>query len=159
MVEVLIQGHLGKDAQERETQRGSKFAVLSVGSSDFIGGEQKTQWFDCLWFDYNQKMLEHMKKGSGVNIVGALDACLETGQNGATYIRRRVYVHNVTFNSNGTRSKQDESGTNVSVGVRSAETNVNTNASSVPPKDVEVAQAKPVQKFSAVADEESDLPF
>lgn len=155
MTEVFIQGHLGKDAQAKETQKGNKFAVLAVGSTDFIGGEQKTQWFDCLWFDYNQKMMEHLKKGSGVNVVGALDVYLETGQNGTTYIRRRVFVHNITFNSNGSRSKQDETNTNVSVGTRS----VGVKEVNTPPSDVEVAQAKPTQKFSAVADDESDLPF
>ena len=99
MTEVFIQGFLGRDCTVQESANGSKFVSLVVGSNDFVKGVQKTQWFDCTQFNYNDKMVEHLKKGSAVNVIGQLDVENETGKDGVSYIRRRVTVHNLTFNS------------------------------------------------------------
>ena len=101
MNSIFITGFLGRDSASRETAKGGKFLSFTVGCNDFVNGTEKTQWFDCIWFNYNTNIAEHLKKGSGVIVVGSLDVDLETAEDGKTYIRRKVNVHNVTFNSSG----------------------------------------------------------
>jgi len=110
MVRVEIIGNLGRDCSIHEGKNGGKFVSMAVAAREFVNGEEKTQWFDCVWFNYNDKMVQYLKKGSGVYLSGSLDCVNEIGNDGATYLRRKVTVDYVTFNSTG--KSQDENGGN-----------------------------------------------
>ena len=156
MTEVIIQGFLGRDAVVRSTEKGSKFLSFTLGSNDFFNGEQKTQWFDCVWFDYNEKMVEYLKKGSGLNVVGMLDCEVDITEDGKAYIRRRVNVHYLTFSS--TITKKDEEGTSQEAETPKV-TKAATKSTKTPPSDEEISVGNSTKKFSAEADMNSDLPF
>lgn len=149
MTEVFIQGFLGRDCTVQESANGSKFLSLVVGSNDFVKGVQKTQWFDCTQFNYNDKMVEHLKKGSAVNVIGQLDVENETGKDGVSYIRRRVTVHNLTFNSSGSKPQGEETKETTAPEKKKAVT---------PPSDAELNKKVTATKPEPVGDT-SDLPF
>ena len=137
----------------RETEKGGKFLSFTVCSNDFVAGKQKEQWFDCIWFDHNDKMVEYLKKGSCVNVVGTLDADIEKGDDGKSYIRRRVTVHFVTFAAS---SKSKEEAQQEAV----AEPKQTAKATKTPPADEEITVGvTKTKKFSAELDNNSDLPF
>lgn len=155
MTEVFIQGFLGRDCTLQEGANGVKFLSLTVGSNDFVKGVQKSQWFDCVWFGYNEKMVEYLKKGANVIVVGQLDVETETGKDGITYIRRRVNVHNLTFVHTASKQQGDEA-TKETAAPAPEKKKVAT-----PPADDEVnvvTSKKPAAKPEPVGDT-SDLPF
>ena len=156
MTEVIIQGFLGRDAAVRETEKGGKFLSFTVCSNDFVAGKQKEQWFDCIWFDHNDKMVDYLKKGSCVNVVGTLDADIEKGDDGKSYIRRRVTVHFVTFAAS-TKTKDETVQETVQVAQPTAKATVK--ATATPPSDEEIS-VNTAKKTLTVDDENnSDLPF
>ena len=134
MTEVFIQGFLGRDCTIQEGSNGTKFLSIAVGSSDFVKGTQKTQWFDCVWFGYNEKMVEYLKKGANVIAVGQLDVEMETGKDGATYIRRRVNVHSLSF-VHTSNKQQGEDGETKQVQTAPQQT---TKTVPTPPSDDEI---------------------
>ena len=158
MTLITIQGNLGRDSVERDTEKGGKFLSFTVCSNDFIGGKQKEQWFDCTWFNYNANMVQYLKKGSNVIVSGSLDADLEVGADGNTYIRRRVNVHYVTFASNG--KKDENSQTPQNVGQTEQVKKATTTSAVTPPSDEEVSVGNlPNKKVVKENVNNSDLPF
>ena len=160
MTEVIIQGFLGRDAAVRETEKGGKFLSFTVCSNDFVAGKQKEQWFDCIWFDHNDKMVEYLKKGSCVNVVGTLDADIEKGDDGKSYSRRRVTVHFVTFaaSSKAKEETQQEAVAEPEQAVAAPKQTAKT--TKTPPADEEITVgASKTKKFSVELDNNSDLPF
>ena len=156
MTEVIIQGFLGRDAAVRETEKGGKFLSFTVCSNDFVAGKQKEQWFDCIWFDHNDKMVDYLKKGSCVNVVGTLDADIEKSDDGKSYIRRRVTVHFVTFAASA-KTKDETVQETVQVAHPAAKATVK--ATATPPSDEEIS-VNTAKKTLTVDDENnSDLPF
>jgi single-stranded DNA-binding protein len=160
MTEVIIQGFLGRDAAVRETEKGGKFLSFTVCSNDFVAGKQKEQWFDCIWFDHNDKMVEYLKKGSCVNVVGTLDADIEKGDDGKSYIRRRVTVHFVTFASSS-KAKEEVQQENTAEPVKETAPKEAVKATKTPPADDEITVGvNKTKKFSAEEqNDNSDLPF
>ena len=161
MTEVIIQGFLGRDAAVRETEKGGKFLSFTVCSNDFVAGKQKEQWFDCIWFDYNDKMVEYLKKGSCVNVVGTLDADIEKGDDGKSYIRRRVTVHFVTFASSSKAKEEAQQGAVVESEQEAPVAKQTAKATKTPPADDEITVGvNKTKKFSVEEqNDNSDLPF
>ncbi len=160
MTEVIIQGFLGRDAAVRETEKGGKFLSFTVCSNDFVAGKQKEQWFDCIWFDHNDKMVEYLKKGSCVNVVGTLDADIERGDDGKSYIRRRVTVHFVTFASSS-KTKEEAQQENTAEPVKETVPKQTVKTTKTPPADDEITVGvNKTKKFSVEEqNDNSDLPF
>ena len=157
MTEVFIQGFLGRDCTIQEGANGTRFLSIAVGSSDFVKGTQKTQWFDCVWFGYNEKMVEYLKKGANVIAVGQLDVEIETGKDGATYIRRRVNVHSLSF-VHTSNKQQGEDGE----AKPTQTTTQTTRTTATPPSDDEInvtSSKKPVATKPEPIGDDSDLPF
>lgn len=159
MTEIFLQGFLGRDAAVRETEKGSKFLSFTVCSNDFVAGKQKEQWFDCIWFDYNDKMSDYLKKGSGVNVVGTLDADLEKGEDGKTYIRRRVTVHFVSFSASG-KNKEDATQVAEEAAPVASKPASSKKTTVTPPADEEIlVGVGKKQQQPQIEEDNSDLPF
>ena len=158
MVRVEIIGNLGRDCVVRDGKNGSKFASFTVASHDFFNGEEKTQWFDCMWFDPNEKMTQYLKKGSGVYLTGTFDCVNEVGQDGSTYLRRKVNVDFVTFNSTG--KAQGDNGTAAAAQTQAAAPQQQTTPSMYGSREAVPEVNVPMDTtFNAEADSNSDLPF
>lgn len=160
MTEVFIQGFLGRDAAVRETEKGGKFLSFTVCSNDFVAGKQKEQWFDCIWFDHNDKMVDYLKKGSCVNVVGTLDADIEKGDDGKSYIRRRVTVHFVTFAaSTKTKDEAAQEPAQVEQPAAKAATKPAAKSTPTPPSDEELSVGNAKKTLTVDDENNMDLPF
>lgn len=158
MVRVEIIGNLGRDSAVIESKNGGKFLTLTVAAREFVGGEEKTQWFDCVWFNYNEKMVPFLKKGSGIYVAGTLHVENEIGNDGATYLRRKVSADYVTFNSTGKAQNENNAGATA----QSAPTNdVPSMYGSKTTKTVapEVVKEKVAEAFQPKPSDDGDLPF
>ena len=65
-------GRLGRDPEIRETSAGLRVATLSLATSDFVKGEERTEWHRVVVWD--EKLVEtlekHAAKGSMIAIEG-----------------------------------------------------------------------------------------
>lgn len=68
---VIVEGRLGKDVESRATAGGKKVVNFSVGSDYGYGDNKGVQWDNIVaWGDQAEFSEKHLKKGSGVLIVG-----------------------------------------------------------------------------------------
>lgn len=68
---AIVEGRLGKDVESRATTGGKKVVNFSVGSDYGYGDNKGVQWDNIVaWGDQAEFSEKHLKKGSGVLIVG-----------------------------------------------------------------------------------------
>ena len=48
---VILVGHVGRDPEIRESQKGSQFATLSVATNRMVQGERETDWHKVVDWD------------------------------------------------------------------------------------------------------------
>jgi single-strand DNA-binding protein len=73
MIIIEIAGHLGAEPETRFTASGQKVTNLRVAVNVRKGGKDETIWWRVtMWGDRFDKLLPHLKKGSGVIIVGEM---------------------------------------------------------------------------------------
>jgi single-stranded DNA-binding protein len=75
---LKIQGHAGQDPETKTTKGGKDYVSFSVGVSnghkdqytkEWVSGP--TDWYRVFCFQNKQSILEKVKKGAGVSIVGS----------------------------------------------------------------------------------------
>lgn len=65
-------GHVGKDAETRSLQNGTKVTNFSVASERGWGDRKKTTWVECSWFgDQGAKVAQYIRKGMKLTVTGA----------------------------------------------------------------------------------------
>lgn len=70
MIVGTFSGHVGRDAEIRE-YNGNRFVSFSVATNEMLkSGTVKTQWVNVTFS--NIKMVEHLKKGRQVMVIGRL---------------------------------------------------------------------------------------
>lgn len=70
---AIIIGHLGQDAQVRTTPSGKTVATISVAVNRLKpNGDKIVLWCKAETWQPNEKLLEQLKKGAYVRVVGAL---------------------------------------------------------------------------------------
>lgn len=97
MVEIFIQGNLVKDAEVKQSQNGNKYVSLKVASNGFSKGEKRVDYYDITWFNYSEKLIEWLKKGKPVTVVGDFHASANLGKDAKIYVQNDVVAHNVSF--------------------------------------------------------------
>lgn len=75
MKQIIFDGRIGKDAEVRTTKGGKPFVRFSVANNSFVGGQDKTEWFDVTSYDSYviENRVKYLKKGTYVIINGALN--------------------------------------------------------------------------------------
>lgn len=73
--QIVVVGHLGKDATEHFTKQGKRFWVFSVAVSEKWGDrehrKESTTWYEvALWEEAGAGVVEFLKKGKQVMVVG-----------------------------------------------------------------------------------------
>ena len=97
MQKLTLIGNLGKDAQVVESMNGKKFLSFSVAANGYRNGEQKTSWYNIVWFNYTPNMVQYLTKGKSVVVVCELDADIRVDNSGVSRIDRSVVADSVTF--------------------------------------------------------------
>ena len=178
MQKITLIGRLGRDAAIRETQDGGKVISFTVAVNGRFRGVEKTSWYDVSTFNYDRykNMLKYLTKGSGVIVVGELDADIDEGRDGVTRVRRSVVADSIEFNSNGVSGNTtNNQATAAPAAPAHAPAPAAAPADDAPvPSDEEVSvttsrkgrpkKAEPVAEETAPAvpegdDDDNDLPF
>lgn len=94
---IVIGGHLGKDAEQFSTNSGQIVTRFSVGVNVGFGERRNTNWFECaMWGDRGSKLLPYLKKGKAVVISGELNMTTREYQ-GRLFSSMNVNVDNLSF--------------------------------------------------------------
>jgi len=74
MQQLVVTGHIGKDAEQRTTQGGDRICSFSVASKQGYGQKEQTNWFRCsLWGARGDKLGPYLLKGQAVTVSGELE--------------------------------------------------------------------------------------
>ena len=83
----IVTGRLGKDAEVKSRDNGSKYLSYSLAVDNRkSNGEKETTWFNCtqnVYGDGGAKLTEHLKKGVQVLLVGR--SAVRQGDNGLVH--------------------------------------------------------------------------
>ena len=83
----IITGRLGKDAEVKSRDNGSKYLSYSLAVDNRkSNGERETTWFNCtqnVYGDGGSKLTEHLKKGVQVLLIGR--SAVRQGDNGLVH--------------------------------------------------------------------------
>lgn len=125
MINVNFIGRLGRDAEVHSAQNGGQFISMNVATDVF---NPQTKQNDTIWLrvtdgsDRTMKMLQYLKKGTMLNIVGELRTSIYNGQNGPS-ISHDVRCFNWDFVRSG---RQDAAEGNSTTATSQPQTTVTT---------------------------------
>lgn len=164
MKKCTLVGRLGKDARLVDSKNGSQFVSFTMAVNSYMNGQEKTTWFDVISFNFSEKMVPHLTKGSAVEVFGDFDTRLEMGNDGKPYLRNDVRADWFDFargtsQSGGTRTEAtvvtepQDSGTKPNVEVNDQD------AGEVNDDDIPVTPKRGTKIVAHVEDIENDLPF
>lgn len=115
MATIVCTGRLGKDAELKTSQGGTKILAFSIADDIGWGDKKRTQWIQCVMFgDRGEKLAPHMTKGSMVEIVGSPFAegwiAKKRDQDGKQYADAaiKVTVSEIKLHGGGKRHDDDE---------------------------------------------------
>lgn len=104
MKQLTISGRLGKDAEIKQTARGTKYLsfTLAVDSRN-KDGEKETEWYNVTSFQENHmgKLFGYLKKGSGLIVNGTPSYSIWHDKNGDARLDLNVRAFNIEFPSLG----------------------------------------------------------
>jgi len=118
---IHIAGRLGQNPEVTETKGGTKATKFSVAMDSYKDGASKTMWFSVVFFGerYN-RMLQCLKKGSAVMIVGSLSPVkVYQARNGEYRASLDVIGEVLSFSPFGGDKKEDNNNNNQSNNNRS----------------------------------------
>lgn len=148
-VNVNIVGRLGRDAELVNGQKG-QFLSFSLATDEFKNGNRGTTW---LRVNYNNtRMLEWLKKGKMVNVIGKETVSSYQDKNGQTQVSRDVNADSVEFVNIGSGQTQSESSN-----TQQTSNTTNETIASAPITTGNLTPPQNAMANSAVVDD--DLPF
>ena len=110
---IQIAGRLGADPAPRVTPKGIKVTTLSVATSIYQNGKDDTIWWRVtVWNDEFKNIIDHLKKGSAVVIVGEMRNKPETyvDKNGVTQVTMTITAISIRFSPFGSPDKASSDG-------------------------------------------------
>jgi single-strand DNA-binding protein len=116
MNQVILMGHLGKDAETRSTGSGNTVTSFTLATSerykDKQSGEwkEKTSWHSIVAWKLHEKTAAQLTKGAGVLVVGKLDTRSYEKDGQKKYITEVVAADVKLLNPQKSGPRQDDSG-------------------------------------------------
>lgn len=110
MNQTTLAGNLGADPEVRFTSSGQKVTTLRVAARARRSGKDETIWWKVtLWGEQFDKMVVHLKKGSGVIVVGEMSKPeIYTDREGKPQVSLNVTAYNISFNPFGRPDSQNK---------------------------------------------------
>jgi len=107
MIILTATGRLGKDAELRSLNDGTKILSFSVGSDMGYGDRKQTLWLDCSIFGARgEKLAQYLTKGSQVTVIGEFGQRTYQAKNGETATATTVKVMDVALQGGGQQQQQ-----------------------------------------------------
>ena len=88
--QVIIMGHLGRDAEIRYSADGKPIATFSAAATTGKEPYKHTEWFQVVAFGYLAEPTGQLKKGDGVYVEGELRTRSWEDREGETQYRTEV---------------------------------------------------------------------
>ena len=107
MQKLTLVGRIGKDAEVKDLQSGTKVINFSVAHSEKKGENQETIWFDCAkWVNDGQStaVAQYIKKGGLIYIEGKVSARAYTANDGSSKASLSVTVSHIELLGGGAES-------------------------------------------------------
>ena len=143
MINVNFMGRLGADAELKTSKGGKQFVSMRIATDEFKNGERGTTWINVSYYaEKGTKMLEFLKKGSAVSVLGVETVGTYQSKTGETMVSRDVIADRVDFVNLG------KSGD-----TQSSETVADTGTFKKKANEAETVAA------TAASSSEDDLPF
>lgn len=107
---AIVEGRLGKDVESRATASGKKVVNFSVGSDYGYGDNKGVQWDNIVcWGPQAEFAEKHLKKGSGVLIVGERRTrSWDDKQSGEKKYSTEIHADKISFS--GSKPESPENG-------------------------------------------------
>lgn len=171
MNKVFIEGRLGRNAELKETVNGKKFVRFTVAVNWKKGKDDRTTWYDVTSFNpsYTGNLVQYLKSGSPVIVVGDLEPEMNVGKDGKMYMNLSVRANSIEFPK--LASKKDDSYNNSQAESTSASTSVPSSVAKntkndIPDDDIPMgnipsnnASETPLVNLPPNDDDDDDLPF
>ncbi|HPH11594.1 MAG TPA: single-stranded DNA-binding protein [Thermotogota bacterium] len=99
MNKVLLTGRVGKDIEAKTSNGGNMVAKFSLAVSRYVkGGENTTDWINCVAFGKTAEMLEqHVEKGVLILVEGNIKTGSYEGKDGLKRYTTDVIVEKFEF--------------------------------------------------------------
>lgn len=102
MIVLTATGRLGKDAELRSLNDGTKILSFSVGSDIGYGDKKQTIWLDCSIFGQRgEKLAQFLTKGTSVTVIGEFGQRTYQNKSGETATATTVKVMEVALQGGG----------------------------------------------------------
>lgn len=94
---VVVSGRLARDMEIKALQSGTQLGTFTIGSKRYVPGKngaqgtEETQWLDCKLWKPAQFLVNLLKQGNWVSLIGRLEKETWGGENG-TKKQSRVVV-------------------------------------------------------------------
>jgi single-strand DNA-binding protein len=100
---VIVAGHLGADAEEKMTTKGTKVVTFRIASNVRKSGKEETMWWRVtVWGDRFDKMIPYLKKGGSVIVSGEMSKPeIFTDRNGHQQISLDLTADSIKFSPFG----------------------------------------------------------
>lgn len=158
MKKCTLVGRLGKDARLVDSKNGSKFVSFTMAVNSYMNGQEKTTWFDVISFNFSEKMVPHLTKGSAVEVFGDFDTRLEMSNDGKPYLRNDVRADWFDFARGTSQSGGTRTETTV-VTETEPQDSCTKQTLDVSDDNIPVAPKRGTKTVAPVEDIETDLPF
>lgn len=108
---IQIAGHLGADPEVRFTPSGQKVTTFRIAANSRRGGKDETTWYRVtVWGDRFDKMMQYLKKGSAVIVIGTLHKPeIYTDKEGRPQVSLEITAEIIQFSPFG-KSERSEGG-------------------------------------------------
>lgn len=107
MIVLTATGRLGKDAELRSLNDGTKILSFSVGSDIGYGDKKQTIWLDCSIFGARgEKLAQYLTKGSQVTVIGEFGQRTYQNKSGETVTATTVKVMEVALQGGGQQQER-----------------------------------------------------
>ncbi len=112
MNQIEIAGHLGAEPETRFTASGQKVTTLRVAARSRKGNQEDTIWWRVtIWGDRFDKMMNYLKKGSAVIVLGEMQKPeIFTNRDGAPQVAMEMTAVNIRFSpfGGGNNNRQEQ---------------------------------------------------
>ena len=106
---IEIFGHMGSDPETRHTANNHKVTTFRMATNTKKGGKDVTIWRRVtLWGDRFDKMLQYLKKGSAVIVVGEMQPPeMYTSRDGTQQVSLEIWAEMVKFSPFGKSARAE----------------------------------------------------
>jgi single stranded DNA-binding protein len=111
--QIVVVGNLGKDAVQHSTKQGKVFWTFSVAVTEKWGAadnrRESTTWYEAaLWEDQGAGVVEFLKKGKQVMVVGKPGSRAWKASDGTAMSTNTITVRTVQLLGNSGGSRREE---------------------------------------------------